>query len=127
MSRYLMMAALFFGCVATLACQAYNEGYNSAMTRGNEATAIMNLHKIVLAQQDYSVSRRGGYGTFHQLIEDGSLDDRYDSEKPKVNSYVFTMTVTLKAAGAQQNSYSINIDPDGAGKQARHFTLTPRA
>src|SRR6202030_3678210 len=110
MSRYLMMAALFLSCVATLACLPFIAGYQKALTRGNEAAAIMSLHSIARAQQAYSVSNRGGYGTFKQLIRDGSLDERYDSEKPKVNSYVFTLTVVSKVAGAQQNSYSINID-----------------
>lgn len=51
MSRILLMLALVPGCVATLACHAYNPGYNAALIRGREAAAYSDLHKIALAQQ----------------------------------------------------------------------------
>jgi len=93
------MAALFFGCGAALACQSYNAGYNAALTRGREATAISTLHQIARDQHAYSTSNRGEYGTFQQLVHADFLESALESDKPKVNDYVFTMRLTPKGRG----------------------------
>lgn len=96
--------------------------------RGNETSAIQTLETIRKVQADYSMGHRGEYGTFEQLIKEGSLDDRFTGEKPVVNGYVFTIKVTPKSSN-QPASYTINADPqvtDGiAATGKRHFYVDP--
>jgi|ERR1700682_5821752 len=120
MSKYLMLAALLLGSCAALACQSYTSGLQQSTTRVDETAVISAIHTIATAQRMYSISNSGSYATFQQLVQ-GGLDSRFDSDKPKIKGYVLAMTVT-KGAGAAEDSYTINADPEGAGPQAgRHF------
>ena len=125
MSRYLMNAVLLLGSCATLACQSYTSGLEQSTTRVDETAVISAIHTIATAQRTYSISNSGSYATFQQLVQGGSLDSRFDSDKPKIKGYVLAMTIT-KGAGAAEDSFTINADPEGAGPQAgRHFFTDP--
>jgi hypothetical protein len=122
MFRYPMTALLLLGCCVALACQSYNSGLQQSTTRVDETAIISAIHTVSSAQRMYSISNSGSYATFQQLVQGGSLDARFDSEKPKIKGYVLEMTVTTKGEGATEGSYTINADPEATGPQAgRHF------
>ena len=122
MFRYPITAILLLGCSAALACQSYTSGLQQSTTRVDETAIISAIHTVATAQRTYSISNSGSYATFQQLVQSGSLDSRFDSDKPKIKGYVLTMTVTPKSAPAAEDSYTINADPEATGPQAgRHF------
>lgn len=96
--------------------------------RGNETSAIQTLETLRKVEADYMMGHRGEYGTFEQLIKDGSLDERFTGEKPVVNGYVFTIKVTPKSSN-QPATYAVNADPqvaDGlAATGKRRFYVDP--
>lgn len=96
--------------------------------RGNETSAIQVLETIRKEEANYSLGHRGEYGTFEQLIKDGSLDERYTGDKPVVNGYVFTIKLIQKSSN-QPASYTVNADPQVAEGIAatgkRHFYVDP--
>lgn len=121
MFRYSIAAILLLGCCAAWACQSYTGGLQQSTTRVDETAVISAIHTVATAQRMYSISNSGSYATFQQLVQGGSLDSRFDSDKPKIKGYVLAMTVS-KGAGSGEDSYTINADPEGAGPQAgRHF------
>ena len=102
--------------------------WRMVVRRGNETAAIQQLDNIRKVQADYSIGHRGAYGTFADLIKEGSLDERFAGDAPVVSGYVFTMKVTPKSA-AQPAGYTVNADPQVAeGLNAtgrRHFYVDP--
>lgn len=102
--------------------------WRMVVRRGNETAAIQTLDNLRKVQADYSIGHRGSYGSFPELIKEGSLDERFAGDAPVVSGYVFTMKVTPKST-AQPASYTINADPqvseglNATGK--RHFYLDP--
>ena len=117
-----MTLVLLLCCCATLACQSYTQGLEQSVTRADEVGAISALHAIVVGQRTYSITNGGSFGTFPQLVKAGVLDARFDSETPKVKGYILVMAVTSKGAGSEEDSYTLNADPEGSGPQAgRHF------
>ena len=122
MFRNGMIAVLLLCCCAALSCQSYTQGLEQSVTRADEVGAISALHTISLAQRTYSMTNSGSFGTFPQLVKAGALDVRFDSETPKLNGYLLVMTVTAKGSGSDEDSYTLNADPEGSGAQAgRHF------
>jgi prepilin-type N-terminal cleavage/methylation domain-containing protein len=101
-------------------------GWKAAMRRGNEAATIAALEKIRESQASYALGHRGEFGTFDQMIADGSLDERYKGNTPVINGYILTMKVTPKST-ANPSDFSINADPqnaEGVGATGkRHFYL----
>ena len=102
--------------------------WKMVVRKGNETAAIQTLDNIRKIQADYSIGHRGSYGTFADLIKEGSLDDRFAGDTPVVSGYIFTMKVTPKST-AQPAGYSVNADPQvGEGINAtgrRHFYVDP--
>lgn len=96
--------------------------------RGNETSAIQVLETIRKEEQNYALGHRGEFGTFEQMRKDGSLDERYDGDKPVINGYMFTIKVTPKSSN-QPATYAVNADPQvsegisATGK--RHFYVDP--
>lgn len=108
----------------TLACKTYTAGLQQSTARADETVALTALHSISLAQQTYSVSNNGRFGTFPQLVKSGSLDERFNADSPKLKGYVLTLTVVPKSAESPADAYGVNADPVGAGPQAaRHLYL----
>jgi Tfp pilus assembly protein PilE len=122
MSAYLKIAVLLLGSTVVLACQSYTSGLQKSTTMVDETAVISAIHTVATAQRMYSISNSGSFATFQQLVKGGALDARFDSETPKIRGYVMAMTVTPKAAGTEEDSFTINADPEASGPQAgRHF------
>jgi len=121
MYRYLLTGVLLLLCCAAFACQPYTQTLEQSVTRADEVSAISALHTIVTAQGTYSISNSGGYGTFPQLVKAGALDQRFDSETPKLRGYVLAMTITAKGAAPTEDSFTVSADPEAGTQPARHF------
>jgi hypothetical protein len=110
--------------MALLSCQPYATGLQQTVARGDETAATSALRTIAVAQQQYSATTGGDFGTFQQLSGGDYLDERFKAEKPAIKDYVLTMTVTPKGDGKPEGFYSCNADPVGTGPQAgRHFYI----
>ena len=117
----LLEAAILFG----LACGKQVETARKTQSRTNEATAVSALQNIFRAQTQYSVMHSGDYGTFDQLVAEGSLDRRYAGSSPVLEGYVFTIRVVPQSGGGDP-SFSVNADPkevEGAPSGVRHLYL----
>jgi len=121
MFRYGLTAVLLFVGCGALACQQYSQGLEKSVARADEVGAISALHTVVLAERNYSLSNSGAYATFQELVKTGALDQRFDSETPRLNGYLLLMTVT-KGAGTVPDSFTLSADPETpATKPGRHF------
>jgi Tfp pilus assembly protein PilE len=91
------------------------------VARADETAAVATLHAIAVAQQTYSLSNGGNYGSLEQLREGGYLDVRFNSTKGGVKDYLLTVTAKPPSGGVPA-SFTCNADPTNAGPQAgRHF------
>ncbi len=101
--------------------------YNKAIQKTNETSAIKTLKAIQEEQAQYSLSTKGNYGTFDELLKAGHLDKRFAGEAPVVDGYIYTMKVTPKGSGNQVATYGVNADPQqSTGVSAtgtRHFYI----
>jgi prepilin-type N-terminal cleavage/methylation domain-containing protein len=85
--------------------------WQRSIRAANEATAVKALNAIATAQgMYYNSHNRSAYGTFPQLVADGTLDEKFNSETPEIEGYIYKIVVTPKSAG-QQPSYQVNADP----------------
>ena len=117
MIRLKILTGSLLVCSALLSCQSYSTGLQQSLARADETAALAALKTVYAAQQAYSISNGGAYGTFPQLCAGGYLDERFNSSSPQVKDYILTMEV-------EGNSYRINADPAQAGEQAgRHLYL----
>lgn len=124
MFRFAVLGLTVLICIASLSCQTYSTGLQQTVARADETAATAALHTIAVAQQTYSVSNGGAFGTFQQLCEGGYLDSRFNSSKPAIRDYVLTMEVAPKSEAQTEGFYSSNADPVGTGPQAgRHFYI----
>jgi len=124
MFRFALLATILLICLGSLSCQNYSSGLQQSVTRADETVATGALRTIAVAQQTYSVTNEGNYGTFPQLSAGGYLDERFNSDKPALKDYVLTMEVG-KGSGAP--FYSVNADPAGEGPQGRHFYMDSKS
>ena len=96
-----------------------------AMIRsGNEASAATVLDRVRTYQAQYASRNRGKFGSFDQLIAAGVLDSQYAGDRPVVNGYIFTLTITEPTSSAPA-FYSANADPQSptgvSATGTRHF------
>lgn len=121
LSSLLISAPLF-----ALACSKQVETAQKAETRTNEAAAVRALQNIFRAETQFSVMHPGYYGTFDDLVKDGSLDQRYAGASPVLEGYVFNLQLVPSSA-SQSPRYSVNADPkqaEGApAANARHLYI----
>ena len=98
--------------------------WQSMMKSGNEAAAAQTLDKIRVYQNQYAAKNRGKFATFEQLIQSVGLDERFAGERPVVNGYIYSMTIT-EPSGGKPGAFSITADPqvgEGVGATGnRHF------
>jgi len=124
MFRFAVVAVTILICIPSLSCQSYSTGLQQSVARADETAAKAALHTIAVAQQTYSVSNGGDFGTFQQLCEAGYLDARFNSSKPAIRDYVLTMEVAPKSEAQPAGFYGCNADPVAAGANAgRHFYI----
>jgi hypothetical protein len=115
----LLLLAISF---VSASCQDYTSGLQQTVKRADETVAIAALRSISIAQQAYTVSNSGEYGTLKQLIDGGFLDARMASDKP-VKDYVLTLKVTPKSADNPAGSYTCNADPDATVTVGKHYYI----
>jgi hypothetical protein len=129
-----MMVLLLAIAIGFSACQTYVTGLKQDVARANELAAMAALHAIAIAEQTYSVSNGGKYGTLEQLVDGGFLDRSVTSGEKK--DYVYSLEVGKKPGSSDEEFYSCNADPkDKPGRhfyvdstsRAVHFNLTQRA
>jgi len=126
MMRWSILAVFL---LATLVggCQTYTGALQQSVARANETAALTTLKAIGLAEQTYSLTNNGEYGTLKQLSDGGFLDVRYASDK-SVKDYVVSCNVTPKGADAPAGSFSCNADPDkGKESAGRHLYIDSTA
>ncbi|MGA9995003.1 MAG: prepilin-type N-terminal cleavage/methylation domain-containing protein [Pyrinomonadaceae bacterium] len=100
-------------------------GWKVAIRKGNEAAAIQTVSRIREAQASFALSHRGDYGTFDQLIKDGSLDEKFAGDSPVINGYIYVMKVTPKSTNQPAN-FIINANPQQFGQTgSRYFYFDP--
>lgn len=98
------------------ACGSQTENSNNqtgvlkkSMNVADETAAIRNLQNIFRAETQY-LTIHSGYGTFDELVKDGSLDQRFAGSAPVLEGYAFTLTIKPDSSG-QATDYGINADP----------------
>lgn len=128
MCRFAVLVAAALICLASLCCQSYTSGLTQSVTRVDETVATGTLRTIASAQQAYSVSNGGNYGTFQQLFEGDYLDVRFKSDNPaastrQLKDYVLTMAVGSDSGGPY---FRCNADPAPA-KEGKHFYIDSSA
>jgi prepilin-type N-terminal cleavage/methylation domain-containing protein len=98
--------------------------WQSMMKSGNETAAALTVDKVRVYQNQYAAKNRGKFASFDELIRNAGLDERFTGERPVVNGYIYTLTIT-ESSGSKPASYSVNADPQvGDGISAtgnRHF------
>ena len=124
MFRFALPATTVLICLAALSCQNYSSGLQQSVTGADETVATGALRTIAVAQQTYSVTNEGNYGSFPQLSAAGYLDERFNSDKPALKNYVLTMEIVNGSGGP---FYSVNADPAGEGPQGRHFYMDSKS
>jgi hypothetical protein len=99
------------------------ETYQKAPNMADEAAAMRALQNIFRAETQYMTIHSGSYGTFDELVKDGSLDQRFAGTAPVQAGYVFTIKLAPDASG-QATAYTVNADPkETAALGARHLYM----
>ncbi|MDQ3817856.1 MAG: hypothetical protein M3362_09210 [Acidobacteriota bacterium] len=94
-----------------------------SLNAADEAAAIRTLQNIFRAETLYMTTHSGGYGTFDEMVKDGSLDQRFAGSAPVLAGYVFTIKLTPDPSG-QPTAYSVNADPkEEPSAGARHLYM----
>ncbi len=121
MLRSLKPALVILLCIIFASCQKYTSGLVKTAGRADEAVVLSNLRTIIVAETAYNQSS-GSYGTFEQLTNGGFLDARFKGQRPSLNEYAYTITVSEKSENTGTNSYTCNADPERTGdRSGRHF------
>ncbi len=117
----ILIALLLTAYICCSGCETATTGIKQSVSRANEMSAIAVLRSIALAQQTYSVSNGGKYGTFQQLVDGGFLDRSISPTKPEVKDYVLAMEVNDKPGF---EFYSCNANPKPTSEMTgRHFYI----
>src|SRR5262245_9818003 len=121
MFRITVLALTISLLLTTLSCSTYSTGLQKSLVFADEATATSTLRAVAIAQQSYSATNNGAFGTFQELVTASFLDSRFNSEKPTIKDYVFTMEVGKDDTGY---FFKCAADPTKTGQQAgRHFYI----
>ena len=88
-------------------------GWQVMIRAGNETAATQTLDRIRMFQAQYAGKNKGKFAKFDDLIKTAGLDEGFAGERPVVNGYIYTMTVTDPSPSAPA-FYSINADPQVA-------------
>jgi prepilin-type N-terminal cleavage/methylation domain-containing protein len=88
-------------------------GWQTMIKAGNEAAAAQTLDRLRMFQAQYAGKNRGKFAKFDELVRSAGLDESYNTERPVVNGYIFTMTVEDPTPN-KPAFYSVNADPQVA-------------
>jgi prepilin-type N-terminal cleavage/methylation domain-containing protein len=77
---------------------------------GNENSALQTLDRLRMLESQYAGGHGGSFAPFADLVRQSGLDERFNSDKPVINGYVYTIEVTPKSA-SQPAFYKVNADP----------------
>jgi len=114
----LVLAAL------AISCKSYTTTLKESPSKVDEGATISTLRSIYGAQTAYSVSNDGNYGTFKELVAGGYLDQRFNSSRPVLYGYAFTISTNAKSQDSATATYSCNADPQApAVAKGRHFYI----
>ena len=103
----LMIVISIIGILIGIGVPAYQSSVRSA----NETNVIRTFERVREEQVKYlNQHGRSTYGTFQQLVDDGSLNDRFSGESPVVDGYVYKLEVTPKSQTSPPK-YIITADP----------------
>ena len=123
MLRSLKPILIVLFCITFAGCQNYTSGLVQTAGRADDAVVLSTLRSIMVAENAYNASS-GSYGTFEQLTSGGFLDARFKGERPSLNQYSYTITVSDKSETTGTTSYTCNADPERTGDRAgRHFYI----
>ena len=116
------IAAVFINLLVCVnsGCGGMQEMVKSVQ-RGNEAVVLTNLRMIQQAQQSFSISNGGRFGTFDELVKNGLLNDTFKGQKPVLTEYAYTMTLSKAKNG--MNFYTVNADPNNPNAGTAHFYI----
>jgi hypothetical protein len=94
------IGSIFIGLVA-LANSGCGEMQNmvKGVQRSNEAVVLTQLRSIQQAQQTFSITNAGRFGTFDELVKSGLLNETFKGLKPVVTDYVFVITLSKRRTG----------------------------
>ena len=116
----LMIVIAIIGLLIGVGSYAWTQMIKS----GNETAAAQSIDKLRTFQNQYAARKGGKFGKFDDLIQAGGLDERFAGEKPVVNGYLYTMTVS-DPTGSKPAFFSVTADPqvpDGVTATGnRHF------
>ncbi len=118
----LLIAIAIIGILASVAVVQFIDSTRKA----NEAAAVTTLNQIKVAQAKYMIEHKGRYGSFKQLNEEGFLDKRFRSDTPRINGYIFTLTI-LDINERQAALFHLNANPEianGAAATGKLFYFT---
>ena len=106
MSRHLLLVTCLLILASLSGCQEHTAGLERSIARADETSALAALHAIATAEQTYSISNSGEFGTLKQLAGAGLLPAHYAGDKP-LKDYIITVDVSA-------NAYKCNADPDSS-------------
>ncbi len=115
MARFLKLLVPLITAVS-ISCQSYTTTLKESPSKVDESATISS------AQTTYSVSNNGNYGNLKELVTGGYLDSRFNSNRPVLYGYAFT--INTKSERSTTGTYSCNADPDAAAvATGRHFYI----
>ena len=115
------IGAIFIGLVTIANSGCGMQDMVKSVQRGNEAVVLTNLRSIQQAQQAFSITSGGRFGTFDELVKGGLLNDTFKGQKPVLTDYAYTMTLSKAKNGAP--FYSVNADPNNVNSGTAHFYI----
>jgi hypothetical protein len=117
------IAAVFFGLLifANAGCGSGMQDMVKSVQRGNEVVVLTNLRVIQQAQQSFSITSGGRFGTFDELVKSGLLNETFKGQKPVLTEYAYALTLSKAKNG--MNFYSVNADPNNPNAGTAHFYI----
>jgi prepilin-type N-terminal cleavage/methylation domain-containing protein len=94
-----------------------------AWRKANEASAVTAINVIRTAQAKYVMEHNGQYATFAELVKEGLLDKRFNSDRPVNKGYVFELQL-VDHPNKRAVSFQLNVNPevpDGVGATGTKF------
>ena len=85
--------------------------YKSSIRKANEASAVTTLNTVKVAQAKFVMSHDGKYGSFRELVSEGLLDKRFNTDTPNIRGYLFTLTL-VDINNKPATTFKLNANPE---------------